>query len=463
MGQELVAESSQLDDAVIRLENVSKLYKMYDRPMDVLTEAIFRRKKHQEFWALRNISCAVPRGGITGIVGRNGAGKSTLLKIVSGTLAQSSGVVDVNGSLAAILELGTGFHPEFTGRENVYLGGMCLGMTREQIDDRIDEIITFSGLDEFIDRPFKTYSSGMQSRLTFATATSVDPEILIVDEALSVGDARFQRRSFARMEEYRRRGKTILLVSHDTNTIAEFCDSVILLEAGEVQSVGDPKEVLLDYHQLLFSESHPVRLPVADDADLEPETAIQAAEETGSSGETNPCTALGRSGTLEIAGYQSEGYDPIERLKSVEVGDGRATIVDAALLNTDFQPVNTIKTGEQCHIWMRVQFREFVEEIVPGVLVRNAKGVDLFGWDTSWAGVEGPVGGKDGKVDIVMTIDNRLASGDYFLTCALADTASVKHDVRYDLLQFRVIGESSAYTTSIVDLGLEYQAWPSSA
>jgi ABC-type polysaccharide/polyol phosphate transport system ATPase subunit len=210
------------------------------------------RRHHTDFQALTDINVDVPAGTVVGIMGRNGAGKSTLLRIVAGTLDATSGRVDVAGKISAILELGTGFHPDYTGRENVFLGGLCLGLKRNEIGRRFDEIVDFAELGDVIDRPFRTYSSGMQARLTFAVATSVDADVMIIDEALAVGDARFQLKSFDRVRRFRQQGKSILLVSHDINQIVSVCDRALLLEAGRVIADGNPSEVGNQYHELLF-------------------------------------------------------------------------------------------------------------------------------------------------------------------------------------------------------------------
>ena len=246
----------------VQISHLSKTFRVWRNSRDMLIEALTGRQHHHEFQALRDVTMDVPPGSVVGIMGRNGAGKSTLLRIVAGTLDATAGKVTVEGRISAILELGTGFHVDYTGRENIFLGGMCLGLSRAEITERLDEIISFSELKDFIDQPFRTYSTGMQARLTFAVATCVDPDLLIVDEALGVGDARFQLKSFDRIRSFKDRGKSILLVSHNIPSIMAICDRAILLEKGQVIVDGDPNEVGKLYHEMLFAPERTALSPL---------------------------------------------------------------------------------------------------------------------------------------------------------------------------------------------------------
>jgi ABC-type polysaccharide/polyol phosphate transport system ATPase subunit len=244
------------DNIAIKIDNVSKRYKLYDSPQDRMKEALhpFRKKYHKDFYALKDISLEVKKGEILGIVGRNGSGKSTLLKIIAGVLSPTTGTVQTHGRVSAILELSAGFNSNFTGLENIYHNLSINGFRKKEIDQKVEEIIDFSELGQFINQPVKTYSSGMKAKLAFAVSTSVDPDILILDEVLSVGDALFKRKCFARMEQFFNGGKTVIYVSHSTQSVISICSNAILLDKGRIMNISDPKSISKEYNKLLFGE-----------------------------------------------------------------------------------------------------------------------------------------------------------------------------------------------------------------
>jgi ABC-type polysaccharide/polyol phosphate transport system ATPase subunit len=272
-------ESTISNEIAIRVHGVSKSYQIYDKPHDRLKQSIYPRLQrlfgkspkqyHREFRALKDVSFEIKEGETFGILGRNGAGKSTLLQIICGTLAPTAGVIQTNGRVAALLELGAGFNPEFTGRENVYLNGQLLGMTKEEIDEKYEEIVAFSGIGDFVNQPVKKYSSGMYARLAFSIAVQSHPRILIVDEALSVGDMAFQEKSFSRMKEIRSSGTSILFVTHSIPLVRNFCDRAIWLDGGTVKAIGERLEVCKQYQKAIEEE---IKHDVQTKAELTPKT-----------------------------------------------------------------------------------------------------------------------------------------------------------------------------------------------
>lgn len=256
------AISADVDEKIaIRVVNLSKCYHIYDRPRDRLLQMLMRGRKqfYREFWALKDISFEVKKGETVGIVGRNGSGKSTLLQLICGTLNPTSGIIQTNGRIAALLELGSGFNPEFTGRENVYMNAALLGLSKEEVDARFNDITTFADIGQFIDQPVKTYSSGMVVRLAFAVQSQINPDILVVDEALAVGDAKFQSKCFERLRQLKENGTSILLVTHSSEQIVTHCSNAILLDNGVQVETGEPKRVINRYMDLLFGKEKQTR------------------------------------------------------------------------------------------------------------------------------------------------------------------------------------------------------------
>jgi lipopolysaccharide transport system ATP-binding protein len=435
----------------IRVLGLGKTYRVWQHPSDMLFEALALKRRHTEVRALHEVSFEVMPGTVTGIMGRNGAGKSTLLRIIAGTLNATEGTVEVNGRIAAILELGTGFSPEYTGRENIYLGGMCLGLKRAEIKQRFDEIVAFAEVGEFIDRPFRTFSTGMQARLTFAVATCVDPDILIIDEALAVGDARFQVKSFDRVRNFKRRGKSILLVSHDMNQIASICDRAILLERGRVVEDGSPQKVCNIYHELLFSPKEVVLQAPKEDVAAVRAAASDSQRINGISNasKTQPDTeAFGALKTRLAAAAELAGGP-----EEYRYGDGTARIVGARIRTQDGRTIGRLRCLETYDLVCRIRATVDVGPSIFGWALRDRRGLDLFGWDmqTGNCAPIPPLASGD-EHEVVVAFRANLGAGSYFITAALARPDGQKLDTRFELLEIAVYGSPEIFTTSIAHL-----------
>jgi len=406
---------------VLRVEGVSKQYRIYDRPGDRLKESLTRGrwKAHHEFWALKHVSFEVERGTTFGIVGPNGCGKSTLLQIIAGTLEPTHGSVFVEGRVAALLELGAGFNPEFTGIENVFMNGALMGFSRRETEALLPEIERFAEIGDFIRQPVKTYSSGMYVRLAFATAVSAAPQVLIVDEALAVGDAVFQHRCMRRIKELQQSGVTILFVSHEPATIRHLCTRAMLLSEGSRVADGSPTDVLNRYQKLMMEreEAYELSRPAAGDANL--------AEEF-------------------LAGRE-ETRVPLR--PGFRHGDGSAEVVSAELLDTTRHPVELVETGAPVQVRMRVQFHRDVENPVFGFLVRNRHGVHVYGTNTEqqYQTTFGHVA-RGEMVEVSFTFDCWLGTDTYTLSFAVHGSAIFGEGISYDWLDdvifFRVTSET---------------------
>ncbi len=336
----------------LRVENVSKQYRIYNRPGDRLKESLTRGRlrRHREFWALQNIAFEVEAGTTVGIVGPNGSGKSTLLQIISGTLEPTHGDVWHEGRVAALLELGAGFDPEFTGAENVYMNAALLGLTRREIDALFPEIERFAEIGPFLHQPVKTYSSGMYVRLAFAIAASVEPDILVIDEALAVGDAVFQHRCLRRLNELQERGRTILFVSHDLAAVRALCTRAILLNAGRLVADGKPAEVLNRYQKIIMAR----------------EEAYEAEMVAGP----------------QVTGKPSDDESLPPLSYSYRHGNGSAEILGVELADAAHRRVEIVETGEPLRLRVAARFHRDVEDPVVGFLIRNRHGIHAYGTNT---------------------------------------------------------------------------------
>lgn len=357
----------------LRVQNLGKCYHIYGRPQDRLKQALlrWRRTYYREFWALRGVSFEVGRGEAVGIVGRNGSGKSTLLQMIAGTLAPTEGRVELAGRVAALLELGSGFNPEFTGRENVYLNGAILGLSAREMDERVGAIAAFADIGDFLDQPVKTYSSGMMVRLAFAVQVQVEPDILIVDEALAVGDSLFQKRCYQRLEELRAKGVTLLFVSHDQESVRTLTSRAILLHEGRVLSSGSSAQVLLDYRRLLHEEekrwyagcigaakARAVAPPVNGSPAATPPEPAPAAPTA-----PDPAPVGARSGALSF-------------------GDLDAEVVSVAILDGAGRTAAVFWPGDPVHVRVSCRMNRDLEHLAVSLRIRNKQGVKICSWGT---------------------------------------------------------------------------------
>nr|WP_302598821.1 ABC transporter ATP-binding protein [uncultured Cellulosilyticum sp.] len=409
-----------MKEIAIKIDNISKIYKLYDKTTDRLKESlsITKKKYYKEHYALRNISFDVNKGETVGIIGTNGAGKSTLLKIITGVLSPTEGELKVNGRISALLELGAGFNMEYTGIENIYLNGTMQGYTRQEIEDRIDEIIGFADIGEFINQPVKTYSSGMFVRLAFAVAINIEPEILIVDEALSVGDVFFQAKCYKKFEEFKKQGKTIIFVSHDLSSIAKYCDRTILLNKGTFLAEGSSREIVDMYKKLLVNQ--------LDGAD----------EKKGEIKEKKPNLPE------EVEWKKHIQINP----NKIEYGNKKAEIIDFGIFDEYESVTTTIVKQTTFSIKMRIKFNERVCNPIFAFTLRDIKGTDITGTNTMLEKVDTLERTENDIVEISFKQVMSLQGGDYLVQLGCtgfeAGEFTVYHRL-YDICNINVIADKS--------------------
>src|SRR5689334_13214058 len=391
----------------LRVESISKQYRIYNRPSDRLKETVTRGrwKAHREFWALKDITFEVEPGTTTGIIGPNGSGKSTLLQIITGTLEPTHGRVTLEGRVAALLELGAGFNAEFTGIENIFMNASLMGFSGAETENLLPEIASFAEIGDFIYQPLKTYSSGMYVRLAFAVAIAVSPQILIIDEALSVGDAVFQHRCTRRIKEMQENGATILFVSHDPGAIRALCSRAILLNQGRMEADGPPAEVLARYQKVIMAQE-----AAYAQAEIVREKPQPAADEKSSAPQFT---------------YRH--------------GNGSAEILKVDLLNDAQEPVAIVESGQQVHLRMQVIFNDELLDPVYGFIIRNRHGIHLYGTNTRVQGIRGGMSKRGSRVETRFSFNCWLAPDLYSISIAVHSPEAVSFDWLDGALFFRVI------------------------
>ena len=410
------------DEIAIKVDNVSKVYKLYDRNRDRLKEALhIGRNIHcREHFALDKVSFDVYKGETVGIIGTNGSGKSTILKIITGVLSQSAGELTINGRISALLELGAGFNMEFTGIENIYLNGTMLGFSEKEIDERLESILEFADIGDFVNQKVKTYSSGMFVRLAFAVAINIDPEILIVDEALSVGDVFFQNKCYRKFEDFKKQGKTILFVSHDLGSISKYCDRVILLERGHKIGEGEPKEIIDMYKKVLVGQL---------------DMAVS----------TNKSEQLSEGRKWKDLMQLNPNVD--------EYGSGLAEFEDYCAYDNGGTITNTIIKGDEFTVKVKIRFFDTIQDPIFALSFKNMQGTEITGTNTMFEKITTGTLCAGQTVTVTFTQNMSLQGGEYLISLGCVGyregNFTVYHRL-YDVFNLTVI--SSKNTTGFYDM-----------
>jgi ABC-type polysaccharide/polyol phosphate transport system, ATPase component len=412
----------------ISVQDVTKIYRLYDKPIDRLLEAMSITKKtyHKKFFALDKISFEIEKGTTVGIIGTNGSGKSTILKIITGVLNPSSGSVEVDGNISALLELGAGFNMDYTGIENIYMNGTMMGFSREEMEKKLPEILEFADIGEFVHQPVKTYSSGMFVRLAFALAINVEPEILIVDEALSVGDVFFQAKCYKKMEEIRQKGTTILMVTHDMGSVIKYCDKVILLNRGSFVAEGKAGEIVDLYKKILAN-----RFEIEEEVE-EDKLPVEAK--------------VANTGKLM---KESLSINP----SVTEYGDGRAKIYDLGLIDSKGEISNLLIKGEEFTIKERIRFFADIKQPIFTYTIKDKKGTELSGTNTMFELTDIEEVHAGDSYDVEFRQKMNLQGGEYLISMSCTGFENGQHVVYhrlYDVASITVI--SNKNTVGIYDM-----------
>lgn len=418
-----------MSEVAIRVDDVSKLYKLYDKPSDRLKESLglTRKKLYKEHYALLNVSFDVKRGETVGIIGTNGSGKSTILKIITGVLNPSGGHVEIDGRISALLELGAGFNMEYTGIENIYLNGTMIGFSREEIDAKMQDILDFADIGDFVHQPVKTYSSGMFVRLAFAVAINIDPEILIVDEALSVGDVFFQAKCYKKFEDFKKMGKTILFVSHDLGSISKYCDRVVLLNRGKKLAEGTPKEMVSMYKRIMVNQDKAEEIAAhqMDMSSLEEDDEKEIKEAV-------------------CEGQWKNHYNLNPDVD--EYGNGAAEIEDFAIIDENGNYTNAIVKGTRFRLKSKVKFKQDVHDPIFTYTFKNIQGVAITGTNTMYEKKDVPLA-KEGETYVAtFEQDMFLQGGEYLLSMSCTGYRDGEFQVYhrlYDVCNVTVVSDKN--------------------
>lgn len=434
----------------IEVKNLTKSYKLYDKPMDRLKDSLglAKKRKFKEHLALNNVNLSVKKGETVGIIGTNGSGKSTILKIITGVLTPTSGEVNVDGHISALLELGAGFNMEYNGIDNIYLNGMMIGFSEDEITKRLDSILEFADIGDYVYQPVKTYSSGMFVRLAFAVAINIDPEILIVDEALSVGDVFFQAKCYHKFEEFKNQGKTILFVSHDLSSISKYCDRAVLLNQGVLLGEGTPKEMIDIYKQVLVGQ-YP--LPSSDvksllDDDEVRNAAASASDRAKEKASAKAANELNGNNAIRSANGENQGDASVKNPDTLEYGDGAAVIEEFYATDSTGMRSNSIIKGTDFAVHMKVKFNRDVAAPIFAFTFKNIMGIEITGTNSmvEKAFLE-PVKAGDVK-EISFTQNMSLQGGEYLISFGVTgfekDNFTVYHRL-YDALNITVVSDKN--------------------
>jgi len=430
MGLQMSSNSHTNLAPVITVEGITKCYESYQKPIHRLWQSFAPKKKfYQEFWALQGVDLTIHKGETVGIVGKNGSGKSTLLQIITGILQPTSGSCKTSGRISALLELGAGFNPEFTGLENARLNASIMGLTRDEFHQKLPDIVEFCGLGDFLHRPVKTYSSGMFVRLAFAVAINMNPDILIVDEALAVGDVRFQRKCFRRIDQLKEQGVSILFVTHSTDSVLQYCDRAIMLDDGELKLTGSPKQVVQAYLEMMF----------ASDAKVEAAKSVSAKDY---SVEFDPTI----DNCVTHASYNANE----ERW-----GDERAKICFYEVFQNGAPTAGLLQRGDNLLIRMSILFANDIDDLIYGITVKTNDGNVVYGTNSRMVG-KLPTQQKAGDlISVEFELTLNLLSGDYFVSLGVAQDHESKDaipvDRRYDMIHLHINETRDSFGCAALD------------